>query len=138
MSRTFSIIKPDATKRNLTGSINQIIENNNLRIIAQKRIKLNISEAQGFYSVHSDKPFFNDLIEYMTSEPVVVQVLEGDNAVTKYREVMGSTNPDNAAEGTIRKQFALNIQENSVHGSDSDENAKIEIDYFFEAEEIVG
>tara|TARA_B100000575_G_scaffold174582_1_gene139931 strand:- start:4140 stop:4556 length:417 start_codon:yes stop_codon:yes gene_type:complete len=138
MSRTFSIIKPDATKRNLTGSINQIIENNNLRIIAQKRIKLNISEAQGFYSVHSDKPFFNDLIEYMTSEPVVVQVLEGDNAVTKYREVMGSTNPDNAAEGTIRKQFALNIQENSVHGSDSEENAKIEINYFFKDEEIVG
>ena len=138
MSRTFSIIKPDATKRNLTGSINQIIENNNLRIIAQKRIKLNISQAQGFYSVHSDKPFFNDLIEYMTSEPVVVQVLEGDNAVTKYREVMGSTNPDNAAEGTIRKQFALNIQENSVHGSDSEENAKIEINYFFKDEEIVG
>ena len=138
MSRTFSIIKPDATKRNLTGSINQIIENNNLRIIAQKRIKLGINEAQNFYSVHKDKPFFNDLIEYMTSEPVVVQVLEGENAVIKYRDVMGSTNPENAEPGTIRKEFALNIQENSVHGSDSEENAKIEIDFFFKEQEIVG
>ena len=138
MSRTFSIIKPDATKRNLTGSINQIIENNNLRIIAQKRIKLSINEAQNFYSVHKDKPFFNDLIEYMTSEPVVVQVLEGENAVIKYRDVMGSTNPENAEPGTIRKEFALNIQENSVHGSDSEENAKIEIDFFFKEQEIVG
>ena len=138
MNKTFSIIKPDATKRNITGAINKIIEKNNLRIIAQKRIKLTREKAEGFYAVHSDKTFFNDLIEYMTSEPVVVQVLEGDNAVTKYREVMGSTNPDNAAEGTIRKQFALNIQENSVHGSDSEENAKIEINYFFKDEEIVG
>ena len=138
MSRTFSIIKPDATKRNLTGSINQIIENNNLRIIAQKRIKLSINEAQNFYSVHKDKPFFNDLIEYMTSEPVVVQVLEGENAVIKYRDVMGSTNPENAEPGTIRKEFALNIQENSVHGSDSEENAKIEINFFFKEQEIVG
>ena len=138
MSRTFSIIKPDATKRNLTGSINKIIENNNLRIIAQKRIKLSINEAQNFYSVHKDKPFFNDLIEYMTSEPVVVQVLEGENAVIKYRNVMGSTNPENAEPGTIRKEFALNIQENSVHGSDSEENAKIEIDFFFKEQEIVG
>ena len=138
MSRTFSIIKPDATKRNLTGSINQIIENNNLRIIAQKRIKLSINEAQNFYSVHKDKPFFNDLIEYMTSEPVVVQVLQGDNAVTKYRDVMGSTNPENAEPGTIRKEFALNIQENSVHGSDSEENAKKEILFFFKENEIVG
>tara|TARA_B100000242_G_C42952368_1_gene441587 strand:- start:251 stop:667 length:417 start_codon:yes stop_codon:yes gene_type:complete len=138
MSRTFSIIKPDATKRNLTGSINQIIENNNLRIIAQKRIKLSINEAQDFYSIHKDKPFFNDLIEYMTSEPVVVQVLEGENAVIKYRDVMGSTNPENAEPGTIRKEFALNIQENSVHGSDSEENAKIEIDFFFKEQEIVG
>jgi len=138
MSRTFSIIKPDATKRNLTGSINQIIENNNLRIIAQKRIKLSVNEAQNFYSVHKDKPFFNDLIEYMTSEPVVVQVLEGENAVIKYRDVMGSTNPENAEPGTIRKEFALNIQENSVHGSDSEENAKIEIDFFFKEQEIVG
>ena len=138
MSRTFSIIKPDATKRNLTGSINKLIENNNLRIIAQKRIKLSINEAQNFYSVHKDKPFFNDLIEYMTSEPVVVQVLEGENAVIKYRDVMGSTNPENAEPGTIRKEFALNIQENSVHGSDSEENAKIEIDFFFKEQEIVG
>ena len=138
MSRTFSIIKPDATKRNLTGSINQIIENNNLRIIAQKRIKLSINEAQNFYSVHKDKPFFNDLIEYMTSEPVVVQVLEGENAVIKYRDVMGSTNPENAEPGTIRKEFALNIQENSVHGSGSEENAKIEINFFFKEQEIVG
>ena len=138
MSRTFSIIKPDATKRNLTGSINKIIENNNLRIIAQKRIKLSINEAQDFYSIHKDKPFFNDLIEYMTSEPVVVQVLEGENAVIKYRDVMGSTNPENAEPGTIRKEFALNIQENSVHGSDSEENAKIEIDFFFKEQEIVG
>lgn len=138
MSRTFSIIKPDATKRNLTGSINQIIENNNLRIIAQKRIKLSINEAQNFYSVHKDKPFFNDLIKYMTSEPVVVQVLEGENAVIKYRDVMGSTNPENAEPGTIRKEFALNIQENSVHGSDSEENAKIEINFFFKEQEIVG
>mgnify|MGYP001492636206 CR=1 FL=1 len=137
MSRTFSIIKPDATKRNLTGSINQIIENNNLRIIAQKRIKLSINEAQNFYSVHKDKPFFNDLIEYMTSEPVVVQVLEGENAVIKYRDVMGSTNPENAEPGTIRKEFALNIQENSVHGSDSEENAEIEIKYFFDETEII-
>ena len=138
MSRTFSIIKPDATKRNLTGSINKIIENNNLRIIAQKRIKLSINEAQNFYSVHKDKPFFNDLIEYMTSEPVVVQVLQGENAVKKYRDVMGSTNPENAEPGTIRKEFALNIQENSVHGSDSEENAKIEINFFFKEQEIVG
>ena len=138
MSRTFSIIKPDATKRNLTGSINQIIENNNLRIIAQKRIKLSINEAQNFYSVHKDKPFFNDLIEYMTSEPVVVQVLQGENAVKKYRDVMGSTNPENAEPGTIRKEFALNIQENSVHGSESEENAEIEINFFFKEQEIVG
>ena len=137
MSRTFSIIKPDATKRNLTGSINKIIENNNLRIIAQKRIKLSINDAQNFYSVHKDKPFFNDLIEYMTSEPVVVQVLQGENAVKKYRDVMGSTNPENAEPGTIRKEFALNIQENSVHGSDSSENAEIEIKYFFNENEII-
>ena len=138
MNRTFSIIKPDATKRNLTGSINKIIEDNNLRIVAQKRIKLTKSQAEGFYEVHRDKSFFNDLIEYMTSEPVVVQVLEGENAVKKYREVMGATNPENAEKGTIRKEFALNIQENSVHGSDSDENATLEINYFFKDEEIVG
>ena len=138
MNKTFSIIKPDATKRNLTGAINKLIEENNLRIIAQKRIKLTESKAQEFYSIHKEKPFFNDLVQYMTSEPVVVQVLESDNAVEKYRKVMGATNPKDAEDGTIRRQFALNIQENSVHGSDSNENAKIEIDFFFKDDEIVG
>ena len=138
MDRTFSIIKPDATKRNLTGSINSVIETNGLRIIAQKRIKLTNDQAKKFYDVHNDKPFFSDLIEYMTSEPVVVQVLQADNAVKKYREVMGATNPENAEEGTIRKLFALNVQENSVHGSDSDENALKEIEFFFDENEIVG
>ena len=138
MNKTFSIIKPDATKRNLTGAINKLIEENGLRIIAQKRIKLTREKAEGFYSIHKEKSFFNDLIEYMISEPVVVQVLESIDAVNKYREIMGSTNPVEANEGTIRKSFALNIQENSVHGSDSDENAKIEIDYFFKENEIVG
>ena len=137
MSRTFSIIKPDATKRNITGSINKIIEDNNLTIIAQKRIKLSKQQAEGFYFIHKDKPFFNDLIEYMTSGPVIVQVLEGNNAVEQYRSIMGATNPANANEGTIRKEFALNIQENSVHGSDSEENAKNEIVYFFDEEEII-
>ena len=137
MNRTFSIIKPDATKRNITGSINKIIEDNNLIIIAQKRTKLSKEKAEGFYSIHKDKPFFNDLIEYMTSGPVIVQVLEGDNAVEKYRKIMGATNPENAENGTIRKEYALNIQENSVHGSDSDENAKIEINYFFDENEII-
>tara|TARA_B100000242_G_scaffold294105_1_gene274815 strand:- start:1792 stop:2211 length:420 start_codon:yes stop_codon:yes gene_type:complete len=137
MSRTFSIIKPDATKRNITGSINKIIEDNELVIIAQKRIKLSREQAEGFYSIHKEKSFFNDLIEYMTSGPVVVQVLEGDNAVDKYRKIMGATNPENAEAGTIRKEHALNIQENSVHGSDSDMNAKIEIDYFFDENEII-
>ncbi len=138
MNRTFSIIKPDATKRNITGAINTIIEDNNLRIIAQKRIKMSKEMAEGFYAIHKDKPFFSDLIEYMTSEPVVVQILEGENAVEKYRAIMGATNPDNAEEGTIRNKFALNIQENSVHGSDSLENAEIEINYFFKSEEIIG
>ena len=137
MERTFSIIKPDATKRNITGAINKIIEENNLRIIAQKRIKLSIEKAEGFYSVHKDRPFFNDLIEYMTSGPVIIQVLEGDNAVEEYRKIMGATNPDHADSGTIRKEFALNIQENSVHGSDSKVNAEIEINYFFKDSEIV-
>ena len=136
MERTLSIIKPDATKRNLTGSINKIIEQNGLRIIAQKRIILSDDKAKGFYAVHKDKPFFDELVNYMISEPIVVQVLESENAVQKYREVMGATNPENAAEGTIRKEFALNIQENSVHGSDSLENAKVEISYFFENNEI--
>jgi len=137
MTRTFSIIKPDATKRNITGAINKIIEENNLTIVSQKRIKLSKEQAEGFYFVHKDKPFFSELIEYMTSGPVVIQVLEGDNAIDQYRKIMGATNPDNAEEGTIRKQFALNIQENSVHGSDSEENAKIEIDYFFDKSEIL-
>ena len=136
MNRTFSIIKPDATKRNITGSINKIIEDNNLIIIAQKRTKLSKEKAEGFYSIHKDKPFFNDLIEYMTSGPVIVQVLQGDNAVENYRRIMGATNPENAENGTIRKEYALNIQENSVHGSDSEANAKVEINYFFEDSEI--
>ena len=138
MNQTFSIIKPDATKRNITGSINKVIENSGLRIIAQKRIKLTNEQAENFYSVHKERPFFRDLVQYMTSEPVIVQVLSGENCVEKYRSVMGATNPENADNGTIRKLFALNIQENSVHGSDSKENAKIEIDFFFKPEEIVG
>ena len=137
MKRTFSIIKPDATKRNITGSINKIIEENDLTIIAQKRIKLSKNKAEGFYSIHKDKPFFNDLISYMTSAPVIIQVLQGDNAVDQYRKIMGATNPSNAEDGTIRKKFALNIQENSVHGSDSEENANIEINYFFSESEIL-
>ncbi len=138
MEKTFSIIKPDATKRNITGSINKIIEENGLRIVAQKRIKLSIDQAKDFYQIHSKKSFFNDLIEYMTSEPVVVQVLSGNNAIEIYRNIMGETNPDNAKEGTIRKTHALNVQENSVHGSDSKENAEKEIAFFFKNEEIVG
>ena len=137
MNRTFSIIKPDATKRNITGSINKIIEQNNLVIIAQKRIKLSKEKAEDFYSVHREKPFFQELIQYMTSGPVIIQVLEGDNAVENYRKIMGSTNPENADDGTIRKLYGLNIQENSVHGSDSNENAKIEISYFFDEGEII-
>ena len=137
MNRTFSIIKPDATKRNITGSINKIIEENNLKIIAQKRVKLTKVQAEGFYSVHKDKPFFKDLIDYMTSGPVILQVLEGNNAVEHYRNIMGSTNPENAETGTIRKIHALNIQENSVHGSDSNKNAEIEIKYFFDETEII-
>tara|TARA_B100000575_G_C23013532_1_gene583768 strand:- start:439 stop:858 length:420 start_codon:yes stop_codon:yes gene_type:complete len=137
MSRTFSIIKPDATKRNITGAINKIIEENNLVIVAQKRIKLSKDKAEGFYAIHKERPFFNDLIEYMTSGPVIIQVLEGDNAVERYRKIMGATNPENADTGTIRKEHALNIQENSVHGSDSDENANIEINYFFNENDII-
>ena len=138
MDKTFSIIKPDATKRNITGSINKVIEDSGLRIIAQKRIKLTIEQAEKFYSVHCERPFFRDLVEYMTSEPVIVQILSGENCVEKYRSIMGATNPENADIGTIRKLFALNVQENSVHGSDSEENAKIEISFFFQDEEIVG
>ncbi|HJO13832.1 MAG: nucleoside-diphosphate kinase [Pelagibacteraceae bacterium] len=138
MERTLSIIKPDATKRNISGKINQIIEENGLRIIAQKRIKLSVDQAIKFYSIHNKKPFFNDLINYMTSGSVIVQVLESNNAIDKYREIMGSTNPEKAKQGTIRKVLALNVQENSVHGSDSIKNAKNEIDFFFTENEIVG
>jgi nucleoside-diphosphate kinase len=138
MQNTLSIIKPDATKRNITGSINKIIEDSGLRIIAQKRIKLSQEMAKKFYHVHKEKSFFNELVEYMTSESVVVQVLQGENAVSKYRDIMGATNPNESADGTIRKLHALNIQENSVHGSDSVENASHEISFFFEDKEIVG
>ena len=136
--RTFSIIKPDATRRNLTGAINAKLEEAGLRIVAQKRIHMTQEQAEGFYAVHKERPFFGELTEFMSSEPVVVQVLEGENAVAKNREVMGATNPEEADAGTIRKEYALSIGENSVHGSDSLENAKIEINYFFKAEEIVG
>lgn len=138
VQRTFSILKPDATRRNLTGAINQIIESAGLRIVAQKRIHMSRAQAEGFYAVHKERGFFGELVEFMSSEPVVVQVLEGEDAVAKYREVMGATNPEQAAPGTIRKEHALNIGENSVHGSDSLENAKIEIAYFFKDDEIVG
>ena len=138
MSRTFSIIKPDATRRNLTGKINAVIEEAGLRIVAQRRIKMTQAQAEQFYGVHKERPFFGELVSQMTAEPVVVQVLEADNAVPKYREVMGATNPEQAAEGTLRKLFALNIGENSVHGSDSDENAAIEIAQFFSDDQIVG
>ena len=138
MQRTLSIIKPDATKRNITGSINNIIEDSGLRIIAQKRIKLSVSQAKEFYSIHNEKSFFNDLIKYMTSEPVIVQVLEGPEAVLTYRNIMGATDPNQADEGTIRKLHALNVQENSVHGSDSKVNAEKEINFFFREDEIVG
>ena len=136
--RTFSIIKPDATKRNLTGKINAVIEDAGLRIVAQRRIQMSEAQAQKFYEVHKERPFYGELVEFMTSEPVVVQVLEGDNAVARYREVMGATNPENAAEGTIRKLFALSVGENSVHGSDSQDNAKLEIAQFFTDSDIPG
>lgn len=136
--KTFSILKPDATRRNLTGAINQRFEENGLRVVAQKRIHMSREQAEGFYAVHKERPFFGELVEFMISEPVVVQVLEGENAVLKNREIMGATNPEDADAGTIRKDFALSIGENSVHGSDSDENAAIEIAYFFKDEEIVG
>jgi nucleoside-diphosphate kinase len=136
--RTFSIIKPDATRRNLTGKVNAVIEDAGLRIVAQRRIKMSRAQAEKFYEVHKERPFFGELVEFMTSGPVVVQVLEGDNAVAKYREVMGATNPANAAEGTIRKLYAESVGENSVHGSDSQENAQIEIAQFFTEADIVG
>ncbi|MDB5423186.1 MAG: ndk [Phenylobacterium sp.] len=136
--RTFSIIKPDATRRNLTGKINAVIEDAVLRIVAQRRFRMTEAQAKKFYEVHAARPFYGELVEFMLSEPVVVQVLEGDNAVARYREVMGATNPAEAADGTIRKLFAVNVGENSVHGSDSAENAKLEIVQFFTEADIVG
>ncbi|CTQ32424.1 nucleoside-diphosphate kinase [Jannaschia rubra] len=138
LERTFSIIKPDATKRNLTGKITAKFEEAGLRVVASKRIQLTLAQAQEFYGVHKDRPFFGELTEYMISEPIVVQVLEGENAIARNREVMGATNPADAAEGTIRKEFALSIGENSVHGSDAPETAKEEIAYFFSGLELVG
>ena len=138
IQRTFSIIKPDATARNLTGKINAMLEGAGLKIVAQKRLRLSRLQAQTFYGVHKERPFFNDLVEYMVSGPVVVQVLEGENAVAKNREVMGATDPAKADAGTIRKEVGENIERNSVHGSDSPENAAIEISFFFSGMEIVG
>jgi nucleoside-diphosphate kinase len=138
LQRTFSIIKPDATARNLTGAVNQVIEAAGLRIVAQKRIQMTRQQAETFYAVHKERPFFGELVDFMISAPVVVQVLEGENAIAKYREVMGATNPANAAEGTIRKLFAKSVGENSVHGSDAPETAAIEIAQFFAGNEIVG
>ncbi|MEA3013562.1 MAG: nucleoside-diphosphate kinase [Sphingomonadales bacterium] len=137
-TRTFSIIKPDATRRNRTGAITAMLEEAGLRVIASKRIRLTKEQAEGFYGVHRERPFFNDLVAFMTSGPVVVQVLEGEDAVARNRAVMGATNPAAADEGTIRKAHAESIEANSVHGSDSDENAAIEIDFFFTPDEIVG
>ena len=138
IERTLSIIKPDATRRNLTGKINAMFEGAGLRIVAQRRLRLTRKDAETFYGVHKERPFFNDLCTFMTSGPVVVQALEGENAVAKNREVMGATNPAEAAPGTVRKAFAESIEANSVHGSDSVENAGIEIAFFFKEEEIVG
>ena len=137
MQRTFSIIKPDAVKRNLIGHINQMIESADLKILASKKIYLTKNQAQFFYEVHKERPFFDSLVKYMTSGPVQVQVLEGKDAVLKYRKIMGATNPDEAEEGTIRKQYAESIEANSVHGSDSEENAKIEISFFFSGSELI-
>jgi len=136
--RTFSIIKPDATARNLTGKVNAVIEDAGLRIVAQRRIQMSRAQAERFYEVHKERPFYGELVDFMISAPVVVQVLEGPDAVAKYRDVMGATNPAQAADGTIRKLFALSVGENSVHGSDSQDNAAIEIAQFFTAEDIVG
>lgn len=138
VQRTFSIIKPDATRRNLTGAINAKIEAAGLRIIAQKRIQLTEAQAKGFYAVHAERPFYNDLVEFMMSGPVVVQALEGENAIAAYRDVMGATNPSDAAAGTIRAEFAESIEANSVHGSDAPETAAEEIPFFFSDDEIVG
>ena len=138
VTRTFSIIKPDATRRNLTGAVTKKLEDAGLRVIASKRIRMTREQAEGFYAVHKERPFYSDLCDFMTSGPVVVQVLQGEDAVKLNREVMGATNPADAAEGTIRKTYAESIEANSVHGSDSDENAKIEIAFFFSPDEIVG
>jgi nucleoside-diphosphate kinase len=138
IQRTFSIIKPDATRRNLTGAINAKIEAAGLRIVAQKRVQMTRGQAETFYAVHKERPFFGELVDFMISAPVVVQVLEGDNAIARYREVMGATNPANAADGTIRKLFAKSVGENSVHGSDAPETAAVEIAQFFAGNEIVG
>ena len=136
--RTFSILKPDATARNLTGAINAVIEKAGLRIIAQKRIHMTKAQAETFYGVHRERPFFGELVTFMTSAPVVVQVLEGDNAIAKYRAIMGATDPSKAADGTIRKLFAKSVGENSVHGSDAADTAALEIAQFFSGNEIVG
>ena len=138
VTRTFSIIKPDATRRNLTGAITKMLEEAGLRVVASRRIRMTREQAEGFYAVHKERPFYNDLCTFMTSGPVVVQVLEGENAVLRNREVMGATNPGQAAEGTIRKTYAESIEANSVHGSDSEENAQTEIAFFFRPDEIVG
>ena len=138
VTRTFSIIKPDATRRNLTGAVTAKLEEAGLRVVASKRLHLSRAQAEGFYAVHAERPFFNDLVEFMISGPVVVQVLEGEDAVKRNRDVMGATNPANADAGTIRKEFAESIEANTVHGSDSEENAAIEIAFFFTPEEIVG
>ena len=138
VSRTFSIIKPDATRRNLTGAIVKMFEDGGLRIVASKRIQMTREQAEGFYGVHKERPFFGELVDFMISEPVVVQVLEGENAVTRNRDIMGATNPEDADEGTVRKTHSLSIGENSVHGSDSAENAAIEIAFFFTEDELVG
>jgi nucleoside-diphosphate kinase len=138
VQRTFSILKPDATKRNLTGAVNAVIEKAGLRIVAQKRIQMTKAQAETFYAVHKERPFFGELVEFMTSGPVVVQVLEGENGISAYRDVMGATNPANAAEGTIRKLFAQSVGENTVHGSDAPETAAVEIAQFFAGNEIVG
>ena len=137
-TRTFSIIKPDATRRNLTGTVTRMLEEAGLRVVASKRIRMTRDQAEGFYAVHRERPFFNDLVAFMTSGPVVVQVLEGENAVQRNRDIMGATNPADAADGTIRKTLAESIEANSVHGSDSDDNARVEIDFFFKPDEIVG
>ena len=137
-TRTFSIIKPDATRRNLTGAVTKMLEEAGLRVVASKRIQMTREQAEGFYAVHKERPFFGELVDFMISEPVVVQVLEGEDAIAKNREVMGATNPADAAEGTIRKEFALSIGENSVHGSDAPETAAEEIKFFFSDDEIVG